>query len=152
MILDAQGTDDDLLASIIARAALGEIESQVGKANQAFSDLWLAESSRVIFMSYFIELPSLDDAGLGKTWEGLDVVNTYVTQSNNFHIAAPMEFRFVKGGDSAMSGTFSKNRDAYFVNLDLIAWVEPTKSSEYPDKLLKFFAHVERETGFQGFG
>jgi D-arabinono-1,4-lactone oxidase len=23
--------------------------------------------------------------------------------------------------------------------------VEPTKSSEYPDKLLKFFAHVERE-------
>src|SRR5215510_11095502 len=44
-----------------------------------------------------------------------------------------------------MSGTFSKNRDAYFVNLDLIAWVEPTKSSEYPDKLLKFFAHFERE-------
>jgi len=145
VILDAQGTDDDLLASIIAMAALGEIESQVGKANQAFSDLWLAESSRVIFMSYFIELPSLDDAGLGKTWDGLGVVNTYVTQSNNFHIAAPMEFRFVKGGDSAMSGTFSKNRDAYFVNLDLIAWVEPTKSSEYPDKLLKFFAHVERE-------
>ena len=96
-------------------------------------------------MSYFIELPGLDDAGLGKTWEGLDVVNTYVTQSNNFHIAAPMEFRFVKGGDSAMSGTFSKNRNAYFVNLDLIAWVEPTQSSEYPDKLLKFFAHVERK-------
>ena len=145
VILDAQGTADDLLASIIARAALGEIESQVGKANETFSDLWLAESSRVIFMSYFIELPSLDDAGLGKTWEGLDVVNTYVTQSNNFHIAAPMEFRFVKGGDSAMSGTFSENRDAYFANLDLIAWVEPTKSSEYPAELLKFFAHVERK-------
>ena len=52
VILDAQGTGDDLLArSIIARAALGEIESQVKTANQAFSDLWLAESSRVIFMS-----------------------------------------------------------------------------------------------------
>ena len=86
-----------------------------------------------------------DDAGLGKTWEGLDVVNTYVTQWNNFHIAAPMEFRFVKGGDSAMSGTYSENRDAYFANLDLIAWVEPTKSSEYPAELLKFFAHVERK-------
>ena len=35
-------------------------------------------------------------------------MNTYVTQSINFHIAAPMEFRFVKGGDSAMSGTFRK--------------------------------------------
>jgi FAD/FMN-containing dehydrogenase len=31
------------------------------------------------------------------------------------------------------------------VNLDLIAWVEPTKSSEYPADLLKFFAHVERK-------
>jgi FAD/FMN-containing dehydrogenase len=145
VILDAQGTADDLLASIIARAALGEIESQVGKANETFCDLWLAESSRVIFMSYFIELPSLDDAGLGKTWEGLDVVNTYVTQWNNFHLAAPMEFRFVKGGNSAMSGTFSENRDAYFANLDLIAWAEPTKSSEYPAELLKFFAHLERK-------
>jgi len=131
--------------AVITAFALLEIESQVGTANKDFSDLWLAKSSRVIFMSYFIELPGLDDAGLEMVWEGLDVVTTYVIQSGNFHIAAPMEFRFVKGGDSAMSGTFSKNRDAYFVNLDLIAWVEPTKSSEYPDKLLKFFAHVERE-------
>jgi hypothetical protein len=96
-------------------------------------------------MSYFIELPGLDDEGLEKAWEGLDVVNTYVTQSGNFHIAAPMEFRFVNGGDSVMSGTVSKNGNAYFVNLDLIGFVEPTKSSEYPAELLKFFAHVERK-------
>jgi len=131
--------------AVITAIALDEIESQVRTANQAFSDLWLAKSSRVIFMSYFIELPGLDDEGLEKAWEGLDVVNTYVTQSGNFHIAAPMEFRFVNGGDSVMSGTFSKNGNAYFVNLDLIGFVEPTKSSEYPAELLKFFAHVERK-------
>ena len=51
----------------------------------------------------------------------------------------------MKAGDSAMSGTFSKNGDAYFVNLDLIGFVEATKSSEYPAELLKFFAHVERK-------
>jgi hypothetical protein len=131
--------------AVITAIALDEIERQVGTANQAFSDLWLAKSSRVIFMSYFIELPGLNGEGLEKAWEGLDAVNTYVTQSGNFHIAAPMEFRFMKGGDSAMSGTFSKNTDTYFVNLDLIGFVEPTKSSEYPVELLKFFAHVERK-------
>jgi D-arabinono-1,4-lactone oxidase len=130
--------------AVITAIALDEIESQVRAANQAFSDLWLAKSSRVIFMSYFIELPDLDTKGLEKAWEGLDIVSAYVTQWGNFHIAAPMEFRFVRGGNSPMSGTFSRNPNAYFVNLDLIGFVEPTKSSEYPPDLLKFFAHVER--------
>ena len=149
VILSAQATDPywSPLAgpAVIAAVALDEIEKQVKAANQAFSDLWLAKSSRVIFMSYFIELPGLDDNGLERVWEGLDVINAYVLQWGNFHIAAPVEFRFVKGGDSAMSGTFSKNTGAYFVNLDLIGFVEPIKSSEYPAALLKFFAHVERK-------
>lgn len=131
--------------AVIAAIARDEIESQAGKANREFSDLWLAKSSRVIFMSYFIELPGLDDKGLERVWEGLDVVTSYVLKDGNFHIVAPMEFRFVKAGDSAMSGAFSRNRDAYFVNLDLIGFVERTKSSEYPAELLKFFAHVERK-------
>ncbi len=131
--------------AVIAKIALDEIDSQAKTANRAYSDLWLAKSSRAIFMSYFVELPGLDDEGLKKAWEGLDAVNTYVTQTGNFHIAAPMEFRFVKSGDSAMSGTFSKNRDAYFVNLDLIGFTEPAPSSQYPVELLKFFAHVERK-------
>ena len=131
--------------AVIAAFALNEIESQVSTANKAFSDLWLAKSSQVIFMSYFIEMPGLDEDGLGKAWEGVDVVDSYVTQSGNFHIAAPMEFRFVKGGDSALSGAFTKNPNAYFVNLDLIAWVEPTPSSQYPAALLQFFSTVERK-------
>jgi len=96
-------------------------------------------------MSYFIEIPDLQDAGLGITWDGLNIVNTYVTQYGNFHICAPMEFRFVRGGNTAMAATFSTTPNACFVNLDLIAWVDVGTSSQYPDNLLKFFAHVERK-------
>jgi FAD/FMN-containing dehydrogenase len=86
-----------------------------------------------------------DDLDAFLTQHNLMLDTVTATQWGNFHIAAPMEFRFVKGGDSAMSGAFSKNGDAYFVNLDLISFVEPSKSSEYPAELLKFFAHVERK-------
>jgi hypothetical protein len=129
----------------IAAYALLEIENQVAAANNEFSDLWLAKSSQVVFMSYFIEMPNLDDAGLGKAWDGLAVIDNYVREDGKFHIAAPVEFRFVKGGDSALSGTFTKNPNAYFVNLDLIAWVEQTPSAQYPAVMLKFFSTVERK-------
>jgi hypothetical protein len=131
--------------AVIAAMALDQIESQVKAANEVFSDLWLTKSSQVIFMSYFIEMPGLDDDGLARVWEGLEVVDSYVTRAGNFHIAAPMEFRFVKGGDSALSGAFSKNPDAYFVNLDLIAWVDQAPSTGYPAALLQFFSTVERK-------
>ena len=143
----AQEADSSLLggASVITKIALDEIESQVGAANQAYSDLWLVKSSPVIFMSYFIEIPDLQDAGLGITWDGLNVVNTYVREDGNFHICAPMEFRFVRGGDTAMAGSFSTTPNACFVNLDLIAWVDQEASSPYSDSLLKFFSLVERK-------
>ncbi len=128
-----------------AAIALDEIESQAGAANKVHSDLWLAESSQVMFMSYFIELPDLDAAGLGKVWDSLDVVARRVIQNDRFHIAAPMEFRFVKAGDSAMSGSYSTDPNAYFVNVDLIGFIEPQPSADYPALLLQFFADVERD-------
>jgi len=128
-----------------AAIALDEIESQVKDAYKAHSDLWLAKSSQVMFMSYFIELPDLDAAGLGKVWDGLDVVARRVIQDGDFHIAAPMEFRFVKAGTTAMAGTYSQNRNAWFVNLDLIGFIEATPSADYPPTLLQFFADVERD-------
>jgi FAD/FMN-containing dehydrogenase len=128
-----------------AAIALDEIERQAGAANAVHSDLWLAESSQVMFMSYFIEMPNLDAAGLGKVWDSLDVVARRVIQNDNFHIAAPMEFRFVKAGDSAMAGNYSTNPNAYFVNVDLIGFIEATTTAEYPEPLLRFFADVERD-------
>ena len=125
--------------------ALDEIESQAGAANKTHSDLWLAEASQVMFMSYFFEMPNFDDAGLGKVCDGMDVVARRVIQNGDFHIAAPMEFRFIKAGDSAMSGAYSENPDAIFVNLDLIGFIDPTPSADYPKALLQFFADVERD-------
>jgi FAD/FMN-containing dehydrogenase len=128
-----------------AAIALDEIETQAAAANTINSDLWLTASSQVIFMSYFFEMPNLDAAGLGKVWDGLDVVARRVIQRGNFHIAAPMEFRFVKAGNSAMSGSFSTNPNVWFLNLDLIGFIEPTPAANYPQMLLKFFADVERD-------
>lgn len=132
-------------AAALALIALKVIELQASIANKDYSELWLSEASQVMFMSYFIELPNLDAAGLGKVWSGLDAVTRKVLQSGNFHIAAPMEFRFVKGGNSAMSGAYSTNPDAYFINLDLIGFVPATPSADYPAQLLQFFADVERD-------
>jgi FAD/FMN-containing dehydrogenase len=128
-----------------AAIALDEIQSQANAANTQHSDLWLSAASQVIFMSYFVEMPNFDDAGLGKVWDGLDVVARRVIQDGDFHIAAPMEFRFIKTGISAMSGAYSQNPGATFVNLDLIGFIEPTPAADYPAALLRFFADVERD-------
>lgn len=131
--------------SAFAAIALDVIESEVDAANRAHAELWLTKAMRVMFMSYFIELPALDAAGLSKVWKGLQVVGEIVTQNGNFHIAAPMEFRFVRAGDTPLSGTFSTEPDAVFVNLDLIGFVDAVPGDQYPDELLKFFATVERQ-------
>jgi FAD/FMN-containing dehydrogenase len=134
-------------AEITAIATFQVIKPEVAAANEKHSDLWLTGAVRVIFMSYYIPLPGLDDQGLGKAWDGLDVVSEIVTRDGSFHIAAPMEFRFVKGGNSAMSGTFTEDPEhTWFVNLDLIGFVEADQmASAYPAKLLQFFAEVERK-------
>jgi hypothetical protein len=132
-------------AAALAAIALDVIVLQATIANKDHSELWLSEASQVMFMSYFVELPSLDAAGLATVWNGLDAVTQKVLKNGSFHIAAPMEFRFIKGGDSAMSGAYSTNPDAYFVNLDLIGFVPATPSADYPAQLLQFFADVERD-------
>jgi len=69
--------------------ALDEIQSQTDAANKIFSDLWLSEASQVIFMSYFIEMPHFDDAGLGKVWDGLDAVARRVIQDGALSLRIP---------------------------------------------------------------
>ncbi|HEY1296035.1 MAG TPA: FAD-binding protein [Chloroflexota bacterium] len=131
--------------SAFTKIGLDEIQSQTEAANAANSDLWLAEAAQVMFMSYFIELPDLDTAGLGMVWDGLDAVAKRTINDGDFHIAAPMEFRFVKAGNSALSGAYTTNKDAYLVNLDLIGFIEAQPAGDYPAKLLQFFADVERD-------
>lgn len=133
--------------AIITAVTFDVVEPDVTTANKSHSEMWLTGAVRVIFMSYYIPLPSLDDAGLGKVWDGLDVVSQIVLQDGNFHIAAPMEFRFVKGGNTAMSATFTEDPDnTWFINLDLIGFVayDQTAAQQYTPTLLQFFADVER--------
>ena len=142
----AQAATSSFPASAINLTAMLTVQSQVQTAGRNYSDLWLTEAARVVFMSYFIELPGLDDAGLARAWQGLDAVASRVTQSGNFHIAAPMEFRFVQGGTSAMSGCFTATPNtSTFINLDLIGWVPAEVASSYPPAFLQFFADVERD-------
>jgi FAD/FMN-containing dehydrogenase len=145
----AEGLFEDGLTnpSIIAAVTFDVVQPEVETANASHSDLWLTSAVQVIFMSYYVPLPGLDDAGLEKVWEGLDVVSRIVLQDGAFHMAAPMEFRFVKGGDTALSATFAENpQNTWFGNLDLIGFVKKEqKPSDYSPKLLQFFADVERE-------
>jgi FAD/FMN-containing dehydrogenase len=125
-------------------AGIATISESVNTANANYSDLWLTQAARVMFMSYFIELPAIDAKGLGKVWDSLQVVGERMQKGSPFYIAAPMEFRFVTGSDVAMAGTYTTNPNTIFVNLDLIGFIEATPTSQYPSQLLQFFADVER--------
>ena len=131
-------------ASAIVETGYTTIESLFDKAVSKYSDLWLAWASRVIFMSYFVELPALDEAGLSKAWQGLNAAISQLQASQDFLLVAPMEFRFVRGGDTALAGTYTTNPNATFVNLDMIGYVDAVPGSQYPAALLQFFADVER--------
>lgn len=120
------------------------IETQFANAKKENKELWLEDALRVMFMSYFIELPDFGDAGLGKVWRGLLAVSDRLRNSTRFQLVAPLEFRFVRGGDSALAGTYTTNAGSAFVNLDMIGYVPAEQASKYPAELLHFFADIER--------
>lgn len=147
---DAQYTnltyDPFLGPAVITKIALDNIKKQATAAMKVYSDLWLAEATEVIFMSYFVPLSDLGTNGMAVVWEGLDYVRDLVVPNGKFHISAPMEFRFIKGGNSAMSSAYSGGKDMWFVNFDLIGFVPiGAEPSTYNSKLLEFFSKVERK-------
>jgi FAD/FMN-containing dehydrogenase len=127
--------------------AFSVIEGMVDTGAKSFSELWLTEAVRVMFMSYYIELPDLGDAGLGKVWDGLNVITSLINASDvKFLLAGPLEFRFVRGGSSAMSSAYTEKSSSTFVNLDLIGFVYASQmATQYPANLQQFFADVERQ-------
>lgn len=133
----------DLEAELLIDVAMDVIAVQDHEANEHHSDLWLRDAAQVIFMSYFVEMPTADAAGLHRVWQGLQAVKQ--ANSAEFRLAGPLEFRFIRGGGSAMAGTYTSSPDALFVNLDLIGFVETMPASDYPKPMLDFFATVERE-------
>lgn len=132
-------------AQTLVDTAMSAIESMFEEAKKHYADMWLTKAARTIFMSYFVELPNIDDEGLGKAWKCLDSVITRLAASQDFLLAGPFEFRFVKGGDTALASTYTTNENATFINLDLIAFVPEEQASDYPAPLLQFFADIERD-------
>ncbi len=98
-----------------------------------YSETWLTEASQCMFMmSYFVEIPYLGKEDLKKTYQLLKVVADIVKNTGPFLIAAPMEFRFVRGGDSGMVGTYNTNPNSMYVNLDIIGFLDFCKSRKNP--------------------
>lgn len=143
-LIAAQYAGKTSAAKVVIDAGFLTIETLFDAAAEVYSDLWLTKASRVIFMSYFIELPGLDAAGLTKAWAGLQAVVDRLQKNQDFLLVAPMEFRFIRGGDTALAGTYSSDPAAVFVNLDLIAYVPAVPGADYPSALLQFFADIER--------
>jgi len=143
-LIAAQYSHISTLARLTIDAGFTTVEGFFDDAVKVYSDLWLTKASRVMFMSYFVELPALDAAGLGKAWQGLNAVAARLQQTSEFLPVAPMEFRFIRGGDTALAGTYTTTPGATFVNLDLIGYVDAVPGAQYPAALLRFFADVER--------
>lgn len=125
-------------------AAFIEIKKQFNIAKGSYSELWLTKAARTMFMSYFLELPNLEEDGLRKAWRGLEAVKEILDDSKDLCLAAPLEFRFVQGGKALLAGTFTE-KESVFVNLDLIGFVEQGPGRDYDERLLNFFAKVEKK-------
>ena len=70
---------------------LKNIEKQVDTAEKNHSDLWLSAAARVVFMSYFIELPGADAAGLSRAWKGISAVTERVRTNDAFLVTGPYD-------------------------------------------------------------
>ncbi len=145
--LKIQKSGSKLLASGLLDLAYLAIEGMFKTAQENYSDMWLTKAARVIFMSYFVELPGgITDEGLSQAWKGLNAVTERLNASDSFMIAGPMEFRFMKGGDAVMAGTYNENSDTTYINLDLIGFTDGNvEPADYSPELLQFFADIERE-------
>ncbi len=147
LIYDLQFSKSTFTAKETIFAAYDQIKKQFLAAKKNYSDLWLTKAARVSFNSYFIPISQIDEAGLGVAWDALQVVPRQLAKTDDFRLVGPMEFRFVKGGNTAMAGTWADEADqeTWFVNIDAIGFVHPTDASEYRGELLNFFAAIERE-------
>jgi FAD/FMN-containing dehydrogenase len=146
--LAAQEASSTFLAYSVTAAGMQVIRSKVNAADALQSDLWLDEAARTIFMSYFVELPDLGASGLGIVWNALQAVQQRVRQDGSFHTAAPLEFRFVQGGNTALAGTYSAQSGSVFINFDLVGFAAENDTKDgvvYSPKQLAFFADIERQ-------
>lgn len=143
-------------AEFSVHEALEKIKKMFHESTKGHSDLWLSDATRCMFMSYFVPLPgtsgdeSISTEALKFAWGGLDAVvkmsQSKKTGGEKFFLAAPLEFRFVHSGKTALAATYKENNSdgSHFINFDMIAFVKAVDSKEYDEDLQNFFAKIEK--------
>lgn len=127
-------------ASEIIAAGFKTVQQQMQAAAASNNDMWITQTPRAKFMAYFLPADNL--------WDAMQAVANQLKKSNEFLVVMPMEFRFVKGGDSALAGTYSPdNQTPLLANLDLVLFAV---EDYYTQDLLDFCSLIEQQ--FVGFG
>jgi len=136
-----------IAARSLISSSFSAIRSQVDTASDAGLTHWLGNAARVVFMSYWVELPSKDEAGLKTAWDALQVIANRVDNSPNFRPVLPSEFRFVESGDTLLAGSYTGDSDSLFVSIEVLGFPDPpepgTAVVTYGQNMLDYFGNIE---------
>ena len=138
-----------IAARSLISSSFSAIRSQVDAASAAGLTHWISNAARVVFMSYWIELPSKDEAGLKTAWDALQVIANRVDTSSDFRPVLPSEFRFVESGDTLLAGSYTGDSDSLFVSIEVLGFPDPpspgTEVVTYGQNMLDYFGNIEMD-------
>ena len=136
-----------IAARSLISSSFSGIKGQVDAASAAGLTHWISNALRVVFMSYWIELPSKDEAGLKTAWDALQVIANRVDTSPDFRPVLPSEFRFVQSGDTLLAGSYTGDSDSLFVSIEVLGFPNPpspgTELVTYGQNMLDYFGNIE---------
>ena len=115
----------------------------MNKAIANNTPMWLNNAARAIFMSYSIPLPNNANNGLDTAWDALQVVTNSLARSNQFILAAPVEFRFIMADNAVLSGEYSNDATKRFISIEVVALVNKENNIQYSQGMLNTFANIE---------
>ncbi|TNF66635.1 MAG: FAD-binding protein [Gammaproteobacteria bacterium] len=138
-----QNNGTELTGNTAISGAMAEIYDQMNDTIEENKSMWLTQATRASFMSYFIPLPDNQDHGLDVAWDALQVITKRLKEHHDFTMIIPPEFRFVRGSDALLAGTYSDNPDQLFISIEVLAMTKKTDAMNFPKNILNFFANVE---------
>ena len=131
-------------------ASTDVIKSKMNKAIKDNHALWLDTSERAMFMSYFIPLPDSSSKGMGQAWDTLQVFVNQLKINTDYVSVLPPEFRFVRGSDALLSGTYSTNKDQLYISIEVLAITGQGSTEGYSQNVLDYFANIEYQWVLMG--
>ncbi|MFZ9035973.1 MAG: FAD-binding protein [Francisellaceae bacterium] len=125
--------------------AMETVKSKMKKVISNNDALWLDQAERVVFSSYFIPLPDDTTKAMETAWDALKVISNQLQNDHNFVAVLPPEFRFVRGSDALLSGTYSNDKTKLFISIEILALVQKGSVAQYPQNVLDYFANIEHK-------